>query len=159
MQWAWRAALSALVTLVLAIAPLAAQVVMASQAHASGHEVGASHFHEAHTNQAVNQAVGHPNSAVAGHSHHHDGGGDPAHHHDEDGVVVNTSQDAADHHDHGGSGDASCCGNFCHSAFCLTGVSVVAARNTRAIFNWANWVKLPSVDADQPQRPPSRLLS
>jgi hypothetical protein len=142
---AWRIALSALMTGVLALAPLAAQVVMSSRAHAAPHGA-AGHSHDnGHGHNQDHAAHSHA------HSHHHDGDQPAGHHHDGPVADHGTAPSSSGHHDHGGGNDTGCCGAFCHSTFFLTVLPQMPG--------FAVGLSFAGVEPGQPQRPPSRLLS
>ncbi len=145
----WRVALAALLTLVLAVAPLAAQFVMASHAHAAPHEHG-SHIHGI---SAGTQLASH-----AGIGHHHHGDETPGHQHDSDAVNAGSTLPPVGQHDHGDGPGAGCCGTFCHSVFYLTASSSMPTNAIRPTYGWLILHPPAAFDPDQPQRPPSRLL-
>jgi hypothetical protein len=143
----WRAGLSALLAVTVAVAPLVAQALMATHNHAdvllagshasSGHS-GSEHVH-----------------SHSSHDHQH-GDNAPEHSHE---AGAEASLGLIGHHDHADGAGAGCCGTLCHSAFVLTAAVQLSDNTLRPTFEWANKALLAAVDPDQPQRPPSILLS
>ena len=139
--WAWRIALSALLTLVLAVAPLAAQIVMSSHVHAAepASPGGLVHIHH------------HDAGTTPHHSHaSHDHGALASHHHHPDGVPQPVQHD---------DGSGFCCGTFCHSACVMMSVLQVRHPVVRPSFERQLFQRFAAVDPDQLQRPPSVHLS
>ena len=143
-----RGALSALLVLVLALAPLEARFIMA--AHSDSHEQTASASASPHDH--TRHATGH-------HDH-------KSHKHDivvhDDGVqaaVDDVTSLAPEQHDHSGGPDGACCGTFCHSA-CIE-VAVVDIPGPPPSMAFARLTRTPlvAVVQGQLQRPPSNLLS
>lgn len=141
-----RVALSALLMLVVALAPIEARFVMAAHVHAAPHEVAANDTH----NHAAAKLPG-------GHDHHLTEHALVGKH------VAQTTADSSDvpphgHNDHG-KADGGCCGTFCHSAC----VQVVATSFERSLvsmtFDDSAVAALAATDPGQLQRPPSHLLS
>ena len=129
----WKGIVAALIACVLVMAPLAAEAKMAH--HAANHVLAVENTHD------------HPATTVAAHHHDHT----MAH----DQVPTKSSQN----HDHRGHHDGSCCGTYCHSACISTGAEAaepILQAGTYATFTPVN---LAAVAPDQPQRPPSNLLS
>ena len=147
----WRSALVALLALVMSVAPLAAQVVMAAVSHAShGHAVGHKHSHDHSDHQSV--AGHHHDGTAASHSAHHDHHHAALADHDHDGTT-------GSQHDHGTGPDSNCCGTYCHSACAIAAMDGVL--NARVVGTYARppSTSAASFDPDQLQRPPSVLLS
>jgi hypothetical protein len=158
----WRGVLSALLTLVIAVAPLAAQASMSATAHAAMHAVpNGGHSHTA------GAAIAHSHADESDHTHHGDLPGpqhlqvQPAghHQHGNDTADLCSTLPPVGHHDHADGAGAGCCGAFCHSAANLTAPPCIHVHTMRPTFTWLTGRLLVAVDPDQLQRPPSRLLS
>lgn len=153
MQRTWTSALSALLSLVLAVAPIAAQIVMSAHAHTASADAAVPHH-------------GHEHHSVGGHGHSDHAMNDrdqvgnyaPGHHDDAAVVEASEAQSPASQHDHSGPHDG-CCGTFCHSAVALLAVPRMQRHVARPIYAWSAMQQLAAIDPDQPQRPPSRSLS
>jgi hypothetical protein len=149
----WRAVvLRALLSLMLALAPLLAQTAMTG--HAS----------------AAPQTAAAANHDTAGHAHHDQSGRDHSHHNhsDDDLVTAGHSHDVAmpdvkrcpgGHGDHDNAGDVGCCGTFCHSTMALLVMQLVNQQYCRSAFSSFAEMPTDSVAPEQPHRPPSVLLS
>ena len=153
---AWRIALSALMTVVLALAPLVVQMAMAAHAHATGHAAG--HFHD--NNHGQGHAHKHYHSGHA-HAHGHLNHGDQSAGHSHDGAIVDQTPAStpAGNHDQGDCSYCGCCCTLCHAAVFLTTAPQVPCPAGRPSFPWLNSAILAAHDPGQPQRPPSRLPS
>jgi hypothetical protein len=140
-----RRAVSALLMLVLALAPFEARVMMA--AHAGSHD---------HPGSAAAPEM----SKAAGHHHQmtHDHHGSTGHE-VVDGVSKGNSAPATEHHDHSGGPDGACCGAFCHSACIEVAVLDIPNPMPTAVFERLVSAPLIAVVQGQLQRPPSPLLS
>lgn len=142
----FRHALSALLMLVLALAPFEARFMMA--AHAGSHNGTASASASTHDQHATG---------------HHD---QTSHDHgvlaQDDGVQIAVDDGAGtshEHHDHAGGPDGACCGTFCHSACIAVAVFDIPSLMPSTVFDQRASAPLIAVVQGQLQRPPSRLLS
>ena len=147
----WRSALVALLAFVMSVAPLAAQVVMATSSHASHGHANAhnrSHDHSDHQSVAGHHHEGAAADRSADHGHDHAALAD----HDHNGTT-------GSQHDHGTGPDSNCCGTYCHSACAIAAMDGVL--NARVVGTYARppSTSAASFDPDQLQRPPSVLLS
>jgi hypothetical protein len=168
MQSTWRVALSALLTLVIAVAPLLAQVVMASHAHAASLSPAsaAKHGHHRHSDSTSVIVGGHNHGVHSNAVHSHDHADAPGHSHEPADVepMVGHSSGGAQgapmgHHDHSDGPNAGCCGAFCHSLYVLAASAPITHALVRPTLAWSNLRLLAAVSPDQPQRPPSHPLS
>jgi hypothetical protein len=169
MQRTWAGALAALLTLVIAVAPLAAPIAMSANADAAPRARSSNshiHDHDARDRRSGVLPLSHAVQAAHSHKtddsgHRHPAGHHQHHHHQHDGDVADTGVPLTlmSHHEHGDGPDAGCCGTFCHSVFFLTGSPYLAAHAIRASFPCLHVQRLTAVDPDQLQRPPARLLS
>ena len=155
-QRTWTSALSALLSLVIAVAPIAALIVMSAHAHAASFDAALPH----HGHEHRGSVGGHGHADHATNEHDHVGNNAPGHHrHDAAGVEAAEAQSPAGQHDHGGGTDDGCCGTFCHSAMALLAAPQMPEFVTRASYGWSTMQQLAAVDPDLPQRPPSSSLS
>ena len=137
----WRGIIAVLIACAFVMAPLAAQAKMAH--HAASHALTVEHTSRTHD--------GH-DKAVAAH-HHADHDHAVAH----DRVPTKSSQ--THEHDHRSHHDGSCCGTYCHSACTADTVETMPLIALAAAYATFTPVNLTAVAPDQPQRPPSIVLS
>lgn len=143
-----RRALSALLMLVLALAPFEARFMMA--AHAGSHvDVGSARIS---THDHTRHATGHHDQASHKRGIMHD-------HQSVQTAVHDATSTAPEHHGHSGGPDDACCGTFCHSACIeIAGLDIPNPMPT-TVFERLVSAPLLAVVQGQLQRPPSRLLS
>jgi hypothetical protein len=157
--------LRALLSLMLAFAPLLAQVAMSGHAAATV------------MRQAIASANLQSNTDHVGHAHTHDHGDAQAgtgHNHDtlaaavpansdhDHGPTLNFADSAPcpnGHGNHDSGSDTGCCGTFCHSAIAILTVPRVRGQHGAAAFISFFGMPTDSVVPDQPHRPPSVLVS
>ena len=134
----WSGIIAALVACALIVAPVAAQAKM------SQHE--ASHSISFKDKSGHGDARGHD---VSGHQHagHHDQADEP--------VPIKSSHQ----HDHSKQHDNSCCGTYCHSGCIASSVEIPSPTALATAYAVFTPVHRLAVAPDQPQRPPSNLLS
>lgn len=137
-----RAALSALLMLVVSFAPIQARFVMAAHGHEAAHAVTTpavhdhvvAHTHHDHDHSKTHIAAGEQRVTA-------DSSGIPPHGHDHSKV------------------DGDCCGTFCHSA-CVNVAEVRLEPSLLAMtFEQVAVAAMAATDPAQLQRPPSHLLS
>ena len=149
MRRTWRVALAALLTLVLAVAPLTAQFVMASHAYAAPRDHGG-HVH------GISAGTHHASHVGIDHYHHVDQA--PGHHHESALVDIDSTVVPVGQHDHGDGQGAGCCGTFCHSAFFLTACSAMPINVVRPDLDDRTWRQtiVPGHAAEKRERPGMR---
>lgn len=138
-----RKALSALLMLVLALAPFEARFMMA--AHAGSHEQTASTSTSTHDH--TQHATGHHDQA----SHNHNV---LAHHDGVQAAADDVTGSAPEHHDHSGGPDGACCGTFCHSACIDVAILDIPNPSPSMAFDRLTATPLIAVAQGQLQRPP-----
>jgi hypothetical protein len=142
--------LRALLSLVLALAPVLAQITMAGHAAAADAAQATAapvHDHAVHEHAVHNHNHDHERAPVDPGADHHPG------------TLTNAATNAAAcpsaHADHDNGGTAGCCGTFCHSALALLSVPIAVHRRGPLAFNIFTGMRTKSVGPDQPDRPPS----
>ena len=146
----WRAAFVALLTLVFAVAPMAAQSVMSANALPAPHQ-------HAGLDRGVSTGT-HDHASHAATGHHHHGSETPGHNHD--GATADSGAappPIGQHHDRGDG--AGCCGTFCHSVINLPASILISTYEMHPAYGWLLLHQRAAVDPDQPQRPPLHLRS
>ncbi len=146
-KWS-QVAVNALLSLVLALAPLLSQMSMAEQVHA--------------TPYAVDPSV----SEHAGHDYEQAHDQSDASHHNQ-GAAEKTARIEAGPNTpcqgwrgtHDSAGEMGCCGTFCHSIMALLAMPNASHQYERCAF--ISFVGMPTdtIPAEQPHRPPSILMS
>lgn len=151
-----RAALSALLVVVLVSAPFESRFMMAAHAETTGFKTEVA---------LAETSAGHVAASMNGHSHHDNGGAylGPHEHGGQHALLDGTNTGGASpptsHHDHSGGPDGACCGTFCHSACVEVAVLVTPLPPQIARFEFEIAAPLTPFAPGQLQRPPSRLLS
>ena len=145
----WRVAFVALLTLVFAVAPMAAQGVMSANALSAPHQ----HTGLDHGVSIVN----HDHASHTAKGHHNHGIETPGHHDAATGDIGSAPLPIGQDHDH--DDGAGCCGTFCHSVVDLPASTSMSAYESHPAYGWLFLHQRAAVDPDQPQRPPLHFLS